>query len=599
MTQATPSSRAVETRPTRGDLLCMAVLIVACLVLRLPSLDRIALNPDESQYEASAYYLAATGSSAFAFPYGVPWTMSLYKLITVVFGPYPMFEVRFLVQLICLAMALILYDMVQRESDRGSGLLSGLVFLHYNISFEGLTANREWFSGFPALLGIYLFSLSGRLSPRRQWWLLAAAGLSCGASIWFKRQAVFLVLVVPITMLWQAWQKRELRALPRRLAPYLLGGAVAAIVFLLPFVVHGSAQAYVASLYADWSSFVNENAAMTQQMAGGSLALYLQRLYLSVPFRAILLVAYAFTLLCLIGGAARLAGRGGSWPGADRPGLLLFAVYLVAALLCVQLGNRFFGHYYLFLMPPVAAMFGLAGHTVGNARGPGFTRWLSAILIGLLVLDRGSALAASLPAIRAVWPASLPMTLYFAAVVGLLGFWMLRPMQRGGSALRMLLLLEAGLMIFLTLLIPTPRSLPHHPDGFRQLAARIETLRAPGDRLFVWGWLPEIYSLTRLEPASHMTITEYVVGDYYIATKGPTIDRPTARLMLQDLEARKPRFLVDGADRSWTMVADRDPWLYDLSQYPDFELVRLLDTEYVRDGRYDGCELYVRRTAGP
>ena len=43
------------------------------------------------------------------------------------------------------------------------------------------------------------------------------------------------------------------------------------------------------------------------------------------------------------------------------------------------------------------------------------------------------------------------------------------------------------------------------------------------------------------------------------------------------------------------MVQSGEPWLYRLSNYPDFELVSLLRDEYRQVGTYDGCDLYLRR----
>ena len=68
------------------DLACLGLIAVACLALRLPALDRIALNPDESQYEATASYLVATGRSAFSLTYGVPATMAVYRAAASLFG---------------------------------------------------------------------------------------------------------------------------------------------------------------------------------------------------------------------------------------------------------------------------------------------------------------------------------------------------------------------------------------------------------------------------------------------------------------------------------------------------------------------------------
>jgi hypothetical protein len=114
----------------------------------------------------------------------------------------------------------------------------------------------------------------------------------------------------------------------------------------------------------------------------------------------------------------------------------------------------------------------------------------------------------------------------------------------------------------------------------------------PEDRLFVWGWLPEIYSLTRLEAASHLTVTQFVVNDALAERQRPVINPEFADYLMRDLRARKPRFIVDASRRSWTMLDSGDPWIYDLQLYPEFEMVEMLRLEYEPVGEFDGCRVY-------
>ena len=108
----------------KADLACVALLALACLCVRLPALDEIALNPDESQYEGSASYLVATGTSAFEYPYGSVYTVAVYKLVASIFGPYSMLQVRVLVLLTCLGITVLLYGLVRSQTNRWCGLMS-------------------------------------------------------------------------------------------------------------------------------------------------------------------------------------------------------------------------------------------------------------------------------------------------------------------------------------------------------------------------------------------------------------------------------------------------------------------------------------------
>ena len=211
-----------------------------------------------------------------------------------------------------------------------------MLFLHVSQAFEGLTANREWFSFFPFLLGVYVVILAWQRDGRSRWWLWLVAGLLCGSSLWFKRQASFLVLVVPVVLIWQAWIERgSWRRRVRELLPFAGGGILAGVVFVLPFLIHGTADVYVGSLFDDYNLFVVENEARVQAHAGGALELFARKLFWNLPHRAIFLVSYLFAGIVLTGAVLRGLRRRAGWSGAERPEVVLFAVYLAAALVCV------------------------------------------------------------------------------------------------------------------------------------------------------------------------------------------------------------------------------------------------------------------------
>ena len=117
--------------PAFRDAFCVLLLCLACLILRLPGLDRIALNPDESQYEAIASYYLATSTSAFEDYPALTGTLIVYKTASALFGPYPVYPMRVLVLVICLLMALMLYFMIRTAGSRIAGLIGGFVFLYY------------------------------------------------------------------------------------------------------------------------------------------------------------------------------------------------------------------------------------------------------------------------------------------------------------------------------------------------------------------------------------------------------------------------------------------------------------------------------------
>ena len=101
--------------------------------------------------------------------------------------------------------------------------------------------------------------------------------------------------------------------------------------------------------------------------------------------------------------------------------------------------------------------------------------------------------------------------------------------------------------------------------------------------------------MTRRVPATQFAITQYVVGDLGAEPTQSRIDPHYAGLMLRDLERTRPPLIVDCAERSLTMAAGGDPARYRLSRYPEFALVEMLEHDYTRVDRFDGCDLFVRK----
>lgn len=577
----------------------LLLLVLACLALRLPSLDRVALNPDESQYEATASYLLGTGRSAFSLTYGVPGTIAVYRAVAAVFGPYSMWAIRVLVLCICALMAWLLYAIGRAAGSRLAGFAAALVLVYLNVGFEGLSANREWFAGGLVLAGVWLALRADRDAGARRLWLLAASGFVSGMALWFKLQAGYIVLTVPLFLVWRAWADRRWRGLVWQVGCYAAGGWAATGTYLAFLGLGGGLSGYLEFMSVYWRGYVGDNAAVAASNAQDG-ADYLARFVGGLSGRAFFLVAYATAGTWVAAQARRrFRERGNAAPRAapDDATLAMFVVYLAFAMLAVQMGQRFFSHYYLLMLPAVAGLFGVACGRLARRDRPAMLRLtLAGLVVAALLLDLVLKLRDQpLPRLLTLWPASAAALAYLVLFVLVLAWGALRPRAHLRRTALGLLLLETALLVARTQLAAPPRSLPHHPDAFPELVARLRAESHPGDRLFVWGWLPEIYSLTRLEAASHYTISQYIVGDYHAGAAAGRLDARRAAALMTDLEQRRPRFVVDAWRRSWTMAASGDPAIYRLDRYPDFGLTRLLRERYDLVGTFDGCALYVRR----
>jgi len=288
----------------------------------------------------------------------------------------------------------------------------------------------------------------------------------------------------------------------------------------------------------------------------------------------------------------------GSIAAAPFGGQARLAICLLAtSAYAVRAGERFFDHYYLLLLPAAAWLYGCllaaALQLDAHARRHRFGAVLCLLLVALS-LPLAQRVRGVDPWLERV-PASWAVWLHLGAILALLGWLAWSRGRRWRLALTLLLALEGLGIVIAGQMMPTPPSLPHHTNRYEELARVVANEARAGDRLFVWGWAPEIYSVTRLTAASRFAMTQYVVGDYRSEPAPPQIDEEYAEALMRDLTVAPPRFVIDAAARSWTMAADDIPALYDLSLYPQFEFNAWLAREYEWVGTFDECRLFERR----
>ena len=518
--------------PLEQDLFCVLLLAILSLTLWLPVLDQVSLNPDESQYEATASYLLASETSAF-LPSGAPGMFGLFKLASWVFGPYPIFFMRVLAMTIAFAIAVMLFRVVRIEANRWCGLISGLVFLHAVTPFEGFAVNREWFSSLVTVGGLSLY-MTIRRHKRPRTWFLFVSGLLCGLALWFKLQTSLITLVVPTFVLVEAFASRSAAKLRDEIPWFAAGGLSAGVAYLIPLSLNGNLAQFVEFIVSDIQLYVGGNESVVRSS-------YLGRFFLDLPHRLVFLIAYVIAGIVTAAWIFRMVRPGDS---SKRPGpvLSMFTAYLLFAMYCVQLGSRFYAHYYQLMIPAVAGLVGLAVH-------------------------------------------------------GLLGFVRRRPSWRiPGFVAIALIVVQTGVLVVHEQRALRPGSMSHNAYKYVELTRYFEREAHAGDRLFVWGWAPEIYSLTRLEAASHITFCQFVANDIPGFPDRPSINEVWAGMLLTELDTSRPRFIVDASRQTWF---ETEPWIYDLRNYPDFELNNLLRARYREVARIEDVPIWERIDTNP
>lgn len=130
------------------------------------------------------------------------------------------------------------------------------------------------------------------------------------------------------------------------------------------------------------------------------------------------------------------------------------------------------------------------------------------------------------------------------------------------------------------------------------LVARMAATSKPGDKLFVWGFRPQLYVASRLAPATRFTLTDVVVGAS--GDVGRTLDSNGVhafyepggwQALMEELDRERPRFIVDA--RYMAIQTEARP----LSEFP--LLARYIQRHYDLAATLGpNLTLYERRDGG-
>lgn len=229
---------------------------------------------------------------------------------------------------------------------------------------------------------------------------------------------------------------------------------------------------------------------------------------------------------------------------ATNPGLVFLAAWSLAGLAGAASGGRGFDHYSIQFLAPFCLGGGLAlAGLIASATMSGagwFRRTIAVLLLAFVVYDLGSVI---LPARR--------------------------------------------------------RTLPVDPSI--RVSAYIREHSAPADRIFIWGYHPDIYLFADRRPASRFLYASFLTGLIPWTNTAPERDTAYAivpgsmDVLLRDLAATRPAFIVDcsaGPNRHWDK--------YPLEKFPRLHDFIGRDYQVVEAGQFvpQGFRLFQRRATG-
>jgi competence protein ComEC len=305
------------------------IIILLALVTRLPALNNRFYSNDEATYSALAARVAAGGTMyADAVDHKPPGIVSTYAAIFRVAGVYRLAAVRVALIFVVALTGILVGELAAGVAGNPAARLAGVLYVL--ASATGFpdnvqAANTELFLNLPLVAAsIAVVAAHSAGSAKRALLLSLAAGALTGAAALFKYQAA----IAGLAWLWFAFRARRRPGVAIAMAAGLAVGFGAVAFALLRH--YASAGRLDAFLFWGWRYNFAYIASMplARQMARALVRTTAIALWWAP------LVVLAWRRRCVDGTVVWLAVMG----------------------IAVATGGRYFGNYYLMLLPPLAVL---------------------------------------------------------------------------------------------------------------------------------------------------------------------------------------------------------------------------------------------------
>jgi hypothetical protein len=535
---AAPAPSLREKPTSRRQLALLAAVLIVGAALRVPTFMARVLSDDEAIYATTASEMAR-GAVLYrdVVDHKPPGIYDVYLASILALGPYNTHGAHAAVVLSVLLTAVLLWSTARRlYREEGVDLAAALLFTVFSTAmfrYDSLAANCELLLLLPQAAGLWWLVRRGD-GARRPWQVYVGAGVLTGLATIIKYQgATFLAVIAAAAAL----EARDGRRGAGRAAGLVLGATAAAGLVPALYLLRAW---HAGGLDALWYWFTFNFAYIRAGRSG------LQAL------------EFGITRLAIVGGTAAFLpyalGAAGAWRavkecvalGAGRsatelePGVearALSLTWLASSCVAVAAGGRYFGHYFHHVLPALCLL----------ASGPLVRVWTAGRglrpVVGALV---------AVPAVGFLAAAATPSGATFGDTN------------------------------------------PQPPYGV--LASRLEALSALDDRVFVWGNSPQVYALAERPMGTRFSFCNYLTGvspgtptEKGEADARPNVVRDAWGMLFDDLDRRRPRWIVDAAAAGWDGYG-----AFPMTRYP--RLSGYVRAHYAARLRVAGTVIYERTT---
>lgn len=531
----------------KRQILFIGLFVVLILWGRLPWISIPFFNIDEGLYAASANTILHGGVmfKSAVDPCG-PVTPYFYALIFKLFGANNMFAIHGAAIFLILFTSMGLFYIGTLLGDFKAGVFAAVFFILFSSFYrpEDVWAfNTEWFAAFFNVLGVYFlfqyFLKEGRYS-------LLLSGLFFGLGFFSKQVSLFHFFCAGFFLIvYGVIHRRNACGMLTTVGRIIAGFILIVLFFVSFFFINHAGEDFLFWFWKYHSSFYVPAISSVERI---NLAFK----YFRDP-QSFLGVNYFLTILFVWGsgqtvfGCFRRQGPIGSGLWAN----LYFMVWGILSYIGASYSGRQYGHYYILILPPFCL---LAARTVS------------------VFLDRKG--------IKKIWSwisdNNVRMVSVFLVFISFYSYASLYGQFDLAARSKKKVFSEKGLLAGLAL--------------SQDLVAYIRSNSSEEDRIFVWGYYPEIYGLSNRISASRYINCNFLTGRIPARSEGQDVGGAAAvvpgswKVFLEELNRNLPLYIVD------TSLSDLGRYKtyvkYPLSKFKELE--HIINVHYTVDKDFLG-----------